>query len=395
MKNKEKKRIDIVSRYFYPVAAGIENNIMKTYAPMVKRGFEVVVHTGKNTYTQKNILASDAKINKIKIKRYNWISFFGFWPQIDWKNTDIICLHNFDVMPHFLIMLYAGFLKLTNKKNFTLLVIPHGGYSPEWPLFGILARAIKWTYHRTLGVLLLNYAVDGVRAVAYWEKAEMKKAGVRGDKINVITNGIEAEAYIDIDKQVSDRIKKSVDELGDYIIQGGRIYEIKNQLTAIKALAQLESKTKLVLLGPCQDQDYKNKLDKIIKDLKLKDRVIFAGVIRGVDKYYYLKKAKLMVHMALWEGNCNFINEAWSQNLLCVVADSKGLNEQISDNKNGYLIEKYDHKKLADKIEYILNNINSEKHNDMRKINMKYVNDNSWEKVSLKVEKFYLKSLNK
>jgi glycosyltransferase involved in cell wall biosynthesis len=59
------------------------------------------------------------------------------------------------------------------------------------------------------------------------------------------------------------------------------------------------------------------------------------------------------------------------------------------------LIEKYDHKKLADKIEYILNNINSEKHNDMRKINMKYVNDNSWEKVSLKVEKFYLKSLNK
>ena len=80
MENKSKKQIDIVMKYFYPVTAGIEITVMETFSRLVKAGWKVRVHTSRDIYLERNILAKCENIQGVEIKRYAW-SIFGFWPK--------------------------------------------------------------------------------------------------------------------------------------------------------------------------------------------------------------------------------------------------------------------------------------------------------------------------
>ena len=313
MKN---RRIDIIVKYFYPVAAGIETNIMETYSVLQKNGWDVNIHTTRDTLTSKNTLAKGDSLRGLDVLRYP-SSFIGFVPNIDWKNADLICLHNFNVFPHFFIMLYTLGLKLFGRKKFKLILTPHGGFNPEWSTFPVAHRYIKKLYHYTLGALLINLSVDCVRAVSEWEKNEIIIHGVTKEIVKMIPNGIENEAYINVDKKASQNIKDKVAQYGRYIIQVGRIYPIKNYETTIKSMVHIPKDVKYIIVGPKDHimgkEDYEANLKKLAKDLGVSKRVIFAGVLRGVDKYYIIKHAQMMVHMALWESFCNVVHEGLSQ----------------------------------------------------------------------------------
>lgn len=386
----KKRNVHVISKYFYPVAAGIENNIMQTYAPLARHGWDITIHTSKDTYDKKNTLPASAEVRGLKIIRYKWNKVIGYWPSVNWNEADIVCLHNFNIIPHVYLLLYTLLLKLLDKKGFALFITPHGGYSPEWRTFSPIATIVKKIYHKFISVHLVNWSVDGIRAVSDWEKQEMADAGISENIIKVIKNGLEDEAYLEIDKLASNEIKRKVEKLGNYIIQIGRVYPIKNQEAVIEAMPQIDNDVKFAIVGPVQELTYKEMLIDKINELNLEGRVEFLGVIRGVDKYYLLRHAKAMVHMALWEGNCNVVHEAWSQNLVCVVADSKGLNEQIKNDVNGFLIKEKDVAGLARKVNYILKNSDSKKLDRFRRINQKYVRQNSWKAVSENVGEFYM-----
>jgi glycosyltransferase involved in cell wall biosynthesis len=196
------------------------------------------------------------------------------------------------------------------KKNFIFSLTPHGGFNPEWRIFSKAQATIKQFYHYVIGSFLINRSVDIVRAVSDWEHDQIASKGVKKYILRTIPNGVENEAYEDIDKKASKQIKTDVKSYGKYILQIGRIYMIKNYETTIKALTKLPKDVNYVIAGPIGSVAYKEKLEKLIKELGLENRVIFAGVIRGIDKYYLIKHAQLMVHMALWESFCNVVHEA-------------------------------------------------------------------------------------
>lgn len=384
------KRIHIVVKYFYPVAAGIETNILETYSVLAKKGWRIVLHTSRDTLTEKNILKKQDLIRGIKVKRYLY-QFFGYFPKIPWYTTDIICLHNFNIVPHSYIMIWTFILKIFGRKRYSLVLIPHGGYNPEWRVFPKFQASIKKTYHQTIGKWLINISVDGVRAVSEWEKNEMIKEGIRPALISVIENGIENEAYSDIDRLASVKIKDKIKKIGKYIIQVGRIYPIKNYETTIRALAQLPEDIKYVIVGPDADEAYIKSLNNLIKELKLIDRVIFLGVIRGVDKYYVIRHAEMMVHMALWESFCNVVHEGLSQGLICIVANNTALPLLIQNGVNGYCVETQDYKTVAERIQYVLNNKNTSELQQMSERNRKLGLQHSWRSIAYALEKFYNK----
>jgi len=385
--NKERK-IDVVVKYFYPVAAGIETNILETYSVLVQKGWDVTVHTSNVDYTTGEILHEREAIKGVKVVRYP-LSGLCFKPRVPYNNTDLICLHNFDILPHLYILLKSLFYKLLGKKDFSLVLTPHGGFNPEWRVFSKLEVIIKYPYHYTLGVLLINLVVDGVRAVSDWEKNEMIKKGVRGKKISVISNGIEDDAFKNVEEEASEEVKGRVNSFGDYIVQIGRIYPIKNYETSIKALSNTPKDLKYVIVGPLSDEGYLNNLIKLAKTLDLEDRVVFAGVIRGVDKYYVIKHAKAMVHMAIWESFCNVVHEAMSQGVPVIAADNTALSFLVKDGVNGYLVDTKEYEKVADKINFIIEPNNSETVNSMSKSNLTFAKDNTWSKTANKMDKLY------
>lgn len=388
MKNSQPHKIDIVVKYFYPVTAGIETNIMETYRFLVENGWDVTLHTSKDTYGEKNSLPDTDLIKGIRVKRYPFKSL-GYWPDINWNTAEIVCLHNFDMFPHMQILIYSLLRKLFGKKKYALFVTPHGGYNPEWSIYSKIQEIIKKTYNYTLGTFLMNVAADGVRAVSQWEKNEMTLHHIRDKHIDVISNGIENEAYENIDMKASANIKKTVKNLGRYIIQIGRVYGIKNYETTIRALPYIDKDITFVILGPIADQKYYEFLQKLAKECGVEERVKFLGVIRGIDKYYLIRHAQLMVHMAIWESFCNAVHEGMSQGLVCIVANNTALPFLVKDTINGYCVETHNSNLLAEKIMYVIHNENTSDIKNMKARNKEFGLKHSWRGVSEMMDTFY------
>jgi len=172
-------------------------------------------------------------------------------------------------------------------------------------------------------------------------------------------------------------------------LQIGRIHTIKNFETTIKALAKLPKDIKFVIAGPVGEPDYKAGLEALIKELGLQDRVIFFGTVFGAEKYYLIKNAQMMVHMAIWESYCNVVHEGMSQGLVCVVADNTALPLLIKDGVNGYCLPAKDVNRLADKIQFVLDNESSPEIKAIKKTNKESVKAHSWSNVAKKMEAWY------
>jgi glycosyltransferase involved in cell wall biosynthesis len=391
---KKDKNIDVVVKNFYPVAAGIETNVMETYSVLAEQGWDVTIHTSKDVYLEKGILPDEEMIRGLKVRRYAF-GTFGYFPDIDWNKTGLVCLHNFDIFPHLRILGYSLLRKILGRKKYGLILTPHGGFNPEWTIFSKTQAFIKKAYHYSLGVILINAVVDAARAVSKWEKKEMVAKGIKNDKISVIDNGLEDEAYLDIDRLASIEIKGQVKKYGRYIIQVGRIYMIKNNETVIRALPSLPADVKYVMVGPVGSKEYKTSLERMIREMGLEERVIFTGVVRGIDKYYLIKHSEMMVHMALWESYCNVIHEGLSQGLVCIAADNTALPFLIKDKVNGYLVGTKDFKTLAEKINYVLENKDSRIIKDIENRNRESGLKNSWREVAGRMDILYRNVISK
>lgn len=383
------KSLDIIVKYFFPVAAGIETNILQTYKVLVEKGWTVRIHTSKDTLTEKNILPEYELLEGIHVHRYPY-KWWGYAPSIAWDKTNLVCLHNFNVTPHFFIMLKTLGLKLTGKKTYGLMLTPHGGFTPDWNIFDTVTKTAKWLYHFTLGTVLINLSVDKMRAVSEWEYKEIVKKGVRKNKVVIISNGVEDEAFADNEKLASKHIREQVAGYGKYILQIGRIYKIKNYETTLTALTATPDDLHYVIAGPVGDDEYYSKLQALIKKLKLSHRVHFVGVIRGIDKYYLIRNAQMMVHMAHWESFCNVIHEGMSQGLVCIVADNTALPLLIKNKVNGFTLKTTDSQAVAEKINYVLTHKNSNEITDMKIANKVFGLKHSWREVALRMNELYI-----
>lgn len=389
----KKLNVHVITKYFYPVAAGIETNILETYS-MLANKWNITLHTSADEYTKKNSLPKSEVIRGLQVKRYPFINeLLGYLGDIEWEQADIIALHNFNVYfwRYFVLAIYH---KLIGKKKYRLILTPHGGFCPEWTMFPFFQRIFKRSYHRLIGSLLINYVADEVRAVSSWEKAEMIKLGIKKNLITTITNGLENEAFMDINRLATPKVKQFVKELGPYIIQVGRIYPIKNYETVIRALPSIP-KVKYLIIGQVEKSvrygNYQQSLIDLATELGVADRLVFGGVHRGVDKYYLIKHAQLMVHMAIWESFCNVVHEGMSQGLVCIVANNTALPFLIKEKVNGYLVNTFDSVALAKKINFVLTNKDSKEVVSIKNNNADSSENESWSSVSTKMEQFYAK----
>lgn len=387
-----KPRVHVITKYFYPVAAGIETNILETYSKLANI-WDITIHTSADEYLRKNSLPRSARLRALNIKRYLFKGeVTGYLASIDYKTADIVALHNFNIFfwRYFVLALYH---RLIGTKKYRLIVTPHGGFTPEWSMFPALTRLGKYVYHRIFGSLFINYLADETRCVSLWERAEMIKMGVHKGRITTITNGLEDEAFMDVNKLASLKTKQFVKQLGTYIIQVGRIYPIKNYETMIRALP-LIPEVKYLIVGQveksAQFANYKDDLINLAKQLGVADRLIFGGVVRGVDKYYLIKHSKLMVHMAIWESFCNVVHEGMSQGKVCIVANNTALPLLIKDGVNGYTVATKDSAVLADKINLCLSPKHKKIIQKIESHNQMVGQNDSWANVAQKMYELYV-----
>lgn len=134
------------------------------------------------------------------------------------------------------------------------------------------------------------------------------------------------------------------------IIASGRLHAVKGYDILIQAFEQLnaiQNNTRLFILG--SDKGEKMKLDQLVKQLHLSDKVLFLGFIE--NPYPYYAHCDLFVLSSIHEGFPNSLLENYYLNSPILSTKCVPIVEElISDGVNGYLVQVNDEKMLSEKL---------------------------------------------
>ncbi len=282
---------------------------------------------------------------------------------------------------------------LIGKKNKIPIVGTFHTLIPEYSDYITKAKIAKELTKNALWKFIKHFynSCDAVIAPSYAIKKELERHGVRKD-IYVIPTGIS------LNKTAKKVIKKSKIELRKkynipknekVIIHVGRITKEKNIEFILRAVSKIEN-VKLIITS---DGPYKNRLKKMVNELKIQKRVIFTGFLplEKLYEYYRLSDAFVMASKTETQGlvlleaalfrlpiltlDVPVIGDFVKENNLGIVCKEKEFPEAIKkvlnikriDNKK--ILEKYSPKRIVKDLIDVYNSvIESSKNNNQKSI---------------------------
>src|SRR3972149_3967362 len=211
------------------------------------------------------------------------------WLESNLKNFDIIHMHNFRSYQNIIVY------KCAKKYKIPYVLQPHGT-TPRI----IEKKILKWFFDIAFGYNILNNAVK-IIAVSKQEAEYDHQMGINNEKISVIYNGMDTDSFKDLPKYGFFRKKYGIN--GKMILYLGRIHKSKGIDFLIEAFARLAKDNKdMILVIAGSDDGCKEKLEKLIKNFDLVERVIFTGFVDKNDKMSAYVDADLFIHTVLYMG---------------------------------------------------------------------------------------------
>lgn len=254
---------------------------------------------------------------------------------------------------------------IIREKNITILET-HGykenfvGYfAAKKTRIKIIGNVHGWTGHSLrviayefLDKILLKF-FDKIIVISPIQKKQLMNIGIPENKITFIPN------YIDVNslprQSGSIELKTAYGIRKEDIIVGsvGRLSPEKGYQYLLKAMATLKkiNNLKLILVGNGQEE---KKLMRLAEDLKIRDKVIFAGYQANV--FNYIEIFDIFVLSSLTEGFPNVLLEALGCKKPVVATNVGAIDSIIKHNVTGYLTNAKDFQGLAQGINYFLTN---------------------------------------
>lgn len=142
----------------------------------------------------------------------------------------------------------------------------------------------------------------------------------------------------------------------------GRLVEKKGVSYLIKAMPQIVSQNKDVVLMVCGDGPLENDLKKLTEELRLRDFVRFVGYVTGEKKLDYIAMSNIMIVPSIvtksgdTEGLPVVIQEGLAAGKPIIASDVGGIRDIIKNRRNGFLIEQKKPDQIAAKVLELMNN---------------------------------------
>ena len=231
--------------------------------------------------------------------------------------------------------------------------------------------------------------VDKIIVVSKAMKKEMKENFGKLD-MSIIYNTIDKKSFKYISKKDIYFIKKKFNLPKKFILTVGHLEKRKNYLRLIKAINILKKtnyNVKLFIIG--QKADETNKINALIKKLKLKSDIKVISNLNDFEVKCFYKIANLFVFPSIYEGFGIPILESMASNLPIILSNTDVFRE-ITENQYLYF-DQYDPLSIANNIKYILMNKTIQK--KMIKYGKKRVNYFSLEAQTKNLNSFYKKLL--
>ena len=330
-----------------------------------KKGHQISIYTtdldfANNANTFSKNLPRIEKINQFYIKRSHvWIAFklFFFNPSMFFQMRK----DNFDIIHSIGVRSFQSFIAalIARQKNIPFVISDQGGLTTHPDI--IMGKFINKLIYRLQSPIIkfiINQATKIIVANEYEKNIFLEFT--REDKISIVKNGINLE---DFNKPIVDfRKKYSISE--EYVLFVGRFHTVKGVDVLIKAVNEIRDFLKLknmkcVIMGV--DFGYEQEMFNLIKKHNLENQII---VIKKPPREYLIaayEQSQMLVLPSRWELSPLTPLEGFAFKKPVISTNCHGIPHTIQNGQNCILTEMGDFKKIAESIEYLINNENERK----------------------------------
>lgn len=381
MINRKLKILEITA--FSSGICGVWTRVLAEASLLAKKGYEMHVfssdiHRGEG----KGIKAkSEETINNVKIRRFSPYFSFGdntyFWnfkkEALSLKPDIIIC--------HAYRQYYSTkALEIAQQLNIPCFLVTHAPFLDK-KLRSFKLNLAVWIYDTFIGKKIIN-KYNKILAITKWEIPHLLKLGAEKNKIVYIPNGVPEEFFKIPLKKPKNKTKK--------LLFFGRIAPIKDLETLIFSLLKIKSNFILDIVGP-SEPEYKKKIETLVSDLKLQNKVRFFPAIYDLnEKISLIDSHDVFILPSKREGMPQALIEVMAREKIVISSTTDGGKEIIQDKKNGFLFDIGNSKQLAETINKILKMPDKLKLS-IQKQARKSIEQFSWTKIIEKLENTILR----
>lgn len=175
----------------------------------------------------------------------------------------------------------------------------------------------------------------------------------------------------------------SIPENSKVIVTVGELVPGKNHATGLKAFAKANLNNTYYVI--CGIGRYESELRKLVYNLNIQEKVIFAGYRTDINEINQV--SDLFLFPSIREGLPVSVMEAMASGLPVICSNVRGNRDLIIDGKGGYVLDKYDVEGFAKAIVLVLSD--EKKIENMRKFNIDRINKYDKKIVDSKMKLIY------
>lgn len=213
-------------------------------------------------------------------------------------------------------------------------------------------------------------------------RKEFVKWGIEEEKIIYSRNGMN---ILKNEIGIKSKFIKKEDGILDFVFTS-QVREHKGVDVLLEAFEILEkkknNKVRLFIFGGYDKGSvYGRKFKKKVFSLR---NVKYMGSFKNSDINYILKDADYLILPSIWPENAPLvIDEAYLNNVPCIVSNIGGMAERVEDGDNGLHFKVGDAENLADKIEYVFDNPESREKFISNIPHVKTIDENVYELIEI------------
>jgi L-malate glycosyltransferase len=242
-------------------------------------------------------------------------------------------LHAHQYTPFFYAALAKPFISTQPK----LILTEHGRHYPD----------LVSPPRRAINRIVLDRLADAVNACCHFSgDALCRIDGFRGNRIEIIENGIELDRYTATPDKPALRQKLGLDLARQSLVHVARHHPVKDQTTLIKAFALAAPDLPEVDLVMVGDGPLREELTTLAKDLGVTDRVKFVGIQQNVADW--LRASHVFALTSVSEAASLTLLEAMASRLPVIVTAVGGNGEIVREGVDGLLFPRGDAKAGAE-----------------------------------------------
>lgn len=311
---------------------------------LVKKGVDLTVYTTNVGIGGTVDSDSETIVDGVKVKYFGFNKFFEVFNDNGWlfstplTNALKETIGRFDIVYIVSIWGYPTAIAAyyCRKYGKPYIISPRGVFYPY-----TMEKAFwkKWPYYH----LFIKNSLRNANAIHYTseDEAEQSNSFLKlKNKHIVVPNGIESDKFSGLPPK-EDLIKLFPSLRAKRILLFlGRLHQKKGLDILTEAFARIadeEPNTHLLIVGN-GEPGYRKKIENLVEQLRIKDKVTFAGALNGVDKLRAYSGSDIFILSSYSENFGMAVVEAMACGLPVVISDQVGISREIKVSDSGIVV---------------------------------------------------------